>query len=128
MYKKNPFIIRFQKKISPQVGLEPTKWDKKWVLVWLSFSERERKVKLALIDFNTPQPEGMLVYSVNLLAFNIMFQKLFWPSTSVRIILKILGLQPRTINFFSRQVKTIFETYNIPNYVFDGLILQVENC
>ena len=53
MYKKKTFIIRFQKKISPQVGLEPTKWDKKWVLGWLSFSERERKVKLALIDFKS---------------------------------------------------------------------------
>ena len=29
------------------------KWDKKWVYFWLSFSERERKVKLALIHFST---------------------------------------------------------------------------
>ena len=27
------------------------KWDKKWVYCWISFSECEKKVKLALIDF-----------------------------------------------------------------------------
>ena len=52
MYKKAHLVSDFRKKISPQLGLEPTKWDKKWVFAWISFSERERKVKLALIDFS----------------------------------------------------------------------------
>ena len=51
MYKKAHLESDFRKKKSPRLGLEPTKWDKKWVSAWKSFSERERRVKLALLSF-----------------------------------------------------------------------------
>ena len=50
MYKKSPFIIRFQKKISPQVGLEPTKWDKAWRNLW---SWKGVRTKIGFRHFNT---------------------------------------------------------------------------
>ena len=53
MYKEAHLLSDFRKKISPRLGLEPTKWDKKWVFIWISFPERERKVKLALMHFST---------------------------------------------------------------------------
>ena len=52
MYKKAHLISDFRKKISPRLGLEPTKMRQKVSLCLIEFSERERKIKLALLNFS----------------------------------------------------------------------------
>ena len=52
MYEKAHLISDFRKKKSPRLGLEPTKWDKKWVFVCQSFSERTVRIILELLSFS----------------------------------------------------------------------------
>ena len=44
MYEKAHLVSDFRKKISPRLGLEPTKWDKKWVFVCQSFARRTARI------------------------------------------------------------------------------------